>query len=107
MFCETSFELTVSIACCGSMQDGVNWLAFLARYQLHGILCDDMGLGKTLQALCILASDHYRRTQTSQVWLLLLKYSHRLEVSYRHGVAAVIYSDATLGNVYALHWSND
>ncbi|KAF9049234.1 SNF2 superfamily chromatin remodeling protein [Hymenopellis radicata] len=28
-------------------QDGVNWLAFLAKYQLHGILCDDMGLGKT------------------------------------------------------------
>jgi len=52
------------------MQDGVNWLAFLARYQLHGILCDDMGLGKTLQALCILASDHYQRTRTFQVWLL-------------------------------------
>jgi len=23
-------------------QDGVNWLAFLAKYQLHGILCDGM-----------------------------------------------------------------
>jgi TATA-binding protein-associated factor len=21
-------------------QDGVNWLAFLAKYQLHGVLCD-------------------------------------------------------------------
>jgi TATA-binding protein-associated factor len=21
-------------------QDGVNWLAFLAKYHLHGILCD-------------------------------------------------------------------
>ena len=21
-------------------QEGVNWLAFLAKYQLHGILCD-------------------------------------------------------------------
>ncbi|RIB21561.1 hypothetical protein C2G38_2134285 [Gigaspora rosea] len=39
-------------------QEGVNWLAFLNRYQLHGILCDDMGLGKTLQSICILASDH-------------------------------------------------
>ena len=37
-------------------QDGVNWLAFLARYHLHGVLCDDMGLGKTLQTICILAS---------------------------------------------------
>jgi TATA-binding protein-associated factor len=21
-------------------QEGINWLAFLAKYQLHGILCD-------------------------------------------------------------------
>ncbi|ORX49409.1 hypothetical protein DM01DRAFT_355501 [Hesseltinella vesiculosa] len=42
-------------------QDGVNWLAFLNRFQLHGILCDDMGLGKTLQSICILASDHHLR----------------------------------------------
>ncbi|XP_062927802.1 TATA-binding protein-associated factor 172 isoform X2 [Mobula hypostoma] len=44
-------------------QDGVNWLAFLNKYKLHGILCDDMGLGKTLQSICILAGDHYLRTQ--------------------------------------------
>ncbi|ORX93031.1 hypothetical protein K493DRAFT_316207 [Basidiobolus meristosporus CBS 931.73] len=44
-------------------QDGVNWLAFLNRYQLHGILCDDMGLGKTLQSICILASDHHMRAE--------------------------------------------
>ncbi|KAK9400724.1 hypothetical protein NXF25_011438 [Crotalus adamanteus] len=44
-------------------QEGVNWLAFLNKYKLHGILCDDMGLGKTLQSICILAGDHYLRTQ--------------------------------------------
>ncbi|OXB67392.1 hypothetical protein ASZ78_010950 [Callipepla squamata] len=44
-------------------QDGVNWLAFLNKYKLHGILCDDMGLGKTLQSICILASDHCLRAQ--------------------------------------------
>lgn len=44
-------------------QEGVNWMAFLNKYQLHGILCDDMGLGKTLQSICILASDHYLRAQ--------------------------------------------
>src|SRR3984957_12707661 len=60
-------------------QDGVNWLAFLAKYQLHGILCDgmyplhlisyqlisslDMGLGKTLQSICILASKHFERPE--------------------------------------------
>ncbi|KAG0337819.1 TATA-binding protein-associated factor mot1, partial [Podila horticola] len=42
-------------------QEGVNWLAFLNKYQLHGILCDDMGLGKTLQSICMLASDQHDR----------------------------------------------
>ena len=23
-------------------QDGINWLAFLNKYKLHGILCDDI-----------------------------------------------------------------
>lgn len=40
-------------------QDGLNWLAFLNKYKLHGIVADEMGLGKTLQAICILASDHH------------------------------------------------
>ena len=44
-------------------QDGVNWLAFLNRFGLHGVLCDDMGLGKTLQTLCIVASDHHLRAE--------------------------------------------
>ncbi|KAF9001878.1 SNF2 superfamily chromatin remodeling protein [Cyathus striatus] len=47
-------------------QEGVNWLAFLAKYQLHGILCDDMGLGKTLQSICILSSKHFERIQRYQ-----------------------------------------
>ncbi|XP_055324394.1 TATA-binding protein-associated factor 172 [Sitodiplosis mosellana] len=42
-------------------QSGVNWLWFLNKYKLHGILADDMGLGKTLQAICILAGDHQQR----------------------------------------------
>ena len=33
---------------------GFNWLAFLRRFGLNGILADDMGLGKTLQTLAIL-----------------------------------------------------
>ena len=40
-------------------QEGLNWLAFLNKYRLHGIVADEMGLGKTLQAICILASDHH------------------------------------------------
>jgi superfamily II DNA or RNA helicase len=36
-------------------RDGFNWLAFLWRQRLGGILADDMGLGKTLQALALVA----------------------------------------------------
>lgn len=38
-------------------KDGINWLAFLNRFNLHGILCDEMGLGKTLMTICTVASD--------------------------------------------------
>lgn len=48
-------------------QTGINWLAFLNKYKLHGILCDDMGLGKTIQSLCILASDHYIKNENYKV----------------------------------------
>ncbi|KAK2986968.1 hypothetical protein RJ640_004929 [Escallonia rubra] len=41
----------------GYQQEGIKWLAFLKRFNLHGVLCDDMGLGKTLQASAIVASD--------------------------------------------------
>jgi len=35
---------------------GYQWLRFLARYGLNGILADDMGLGKTSQTLALLAA---------------------------------------------------
>ncbi|PGH20438.1 hypothetical protein AJ80_03584 [Polytolypa hystricis UAMH7299] len=59
------FEIPVAIKAelRSYQQEGVNWLAFLNRYHLHGILCDDMGLGKTLQTLCIVASDHHMRNE--------------------------------------------
>ena len=59
------FELPVAIKAelRSYQQEGVNWLHFLNRYHLHGILCDDMGLGKTLQTLCIVASDHHLRAE--------------------------------------------
>ncbi|MGI9577999.1 MAG: SNF2-related protein [Microthrixaceae bacterium] len=34
-------------------QDGLDWLAFLHRSGLGGILADDMGLGKTIQTLAL------------------------------------------------------
>ncbi len=59
------FEIPVGIKATlrSYQQEGVNWLAFLNRYNLHGILCDDMGLGKTLQTLCMVASDHHLRAE--------------------------------------------
>ncbi|XP_076043200.1 histone acetyltransferase 1 isoform X2 [Oratosquilla oratoria] len=55
--------VTISAQLRSYQQSGVNWLAFLNQYKLHGILCDDMGLGKTLQSICMLASDHYLRQE--------------------------------------------
>jgi len=39
-----NFEIPVKIAADlrRYQQEGVNWMAFLLKYQLHGILCDDM-----------------------------------------------------------------
>lgn len=60
-----TFKLPVAIKASlrSYQQEGVNWLAFLNKYHLHGILCDDMGLGKTLQTICIIASDHHLRAE--------------------------------------------
>lgn len=53
--------MSVDFPNCRYQQEGINWLAFLKRFKLHGILCDDMGLGKTLQASAIVASDTAER----------------------------------------------
>ncbi|KAF5521216.1 putative helicase mot1 [Colletotrichum aenigma] len=60
-----SFQIPVAIKAelRSYQQDGVNWLHFLNKYHLHGILCDDMGLGKTLQTICMVASDHHNRAE--------------------------------------------
>lgn len=35
---------------------GVNWLSFLYKNRLHGILADDMGLGKTVQVIAFIST---------------------------------------------------
>lgn len=60
-----SIDLRVSLR--RYQQEGINWLSFLRRFKLHGILCDDMGLGKTLQALAIVASDIAERRSCTTV----------------------------------------
>ncbi len=63
----TGYAERVSGISCRYQQEGINWLAFLKRFKLHGILCDDMGLGKTLQASAILASDTAERLKNTEV----------------------------------------
>jgi TATA-binding protein-associated factor len=63
----TGYAEHVSGIRCRYQQEGINWLAFLKRFKLHGILCDDMGLGKTLQASAILASDTAERLKNTEV----------------------------------------
>ena len=58
---EYTIPVDISVDLRKYQRDGVSWLAFLDKYQLHGILCDDMGLGKTLQSICILASKQHER----------------------------------------------
>lgn len=50
-------------------RDGFDWLAFLWRHRLGGILADDMGLGKTLQVLALLA--HARETGERRPFLVV------------------------------------
>ncbi|XP_043248205.1 TATA-binding protein-associated factor 172 [Colletes gigas] len=57
---DTEMPIPVAAELRSYQRQGLNWLNFLNRYRLHGVLCDDMGLGKTLQTLCILALDHHR-----------------------------------------------
>ncbi|XP_032595951.1 TATA-binding protein-associated factor 172 [Drosophila grimshawi] len=57
--------VALSVELRGYQQAGINWLWFLNKYNLHGILCDDMGLGKTLQTICILAGDHVQRQEAN------------------------------------------
>lgn len=42
-------------------QEGVNWLAFLAKYQLHGILCDGKGIDVIILTSLTFSSRHGSR----------------------------------------------
>ncbi|MGI8589603.1 MAG: DEAD/DEAH box helicase [Nakamurella sp.] len=44
-------------------QDGFDWLAYLWRHRLGGILADDMGLGKTVQCLTLI--QHIRESRST------------------------------------------
>ncbi len=44
----------------GYQQQGVNWLQFLRKNKLNGILADDMGLGKTIQTIAHLCIEQHK-----------------------------------------------
>ncbi|CAH6720595.1 TATA-binding protein-associated factor Mot1p [[Candida] jaroonii] len=89
------FDLPVSIKATlrKYQQDGVNWLHFLNKYHLHGILCDDMGLGKTLQTICIVSSDHYLRDK---------KFTETQSVEFRKLPSLVVCPPSVTG-----HWEQE
>lgn len=60
---DCSLSVTIKATLRDYQRQGVNWLAFLNRYNLNGILADDMGLGKTLQTICILAMNRENLTK--------------------------------------------
>ncbi|MHA7290549.1 DEAD/DEAH box helicase [Arthrobacter sp. MDT3-24] len=46
--------------------EGYNWLTFLYRHSLGGILADDMGLGKTVQALALMCAAKEQAASVSE-----------------------------------------
>ena len=52
-------------------QEGLNWLYFLKRFGMNGILADDMGLGKTLQTLLIMASALHLKGDSNTVSIII------------------------------------
>ena len=73
-------------------RDGLDWLVWLERNELGGILADDMGLGKTAMLLALIAHDHAGPTlvvaPTSVVgnWLREAeRFTPGLRVAVHHG----------------------
>lgn len=59
----TPVPATVSVTLRPYQKAGFDWLAFLHRNGLGGILADDMGLGKTLQTLALIAHAREHRAE--------------------------------------------
>ena len=85
---------------------GVDWLAFLKRARLGGLLADDMGLGKTLQAICVFERPTLVVCPASVLfnWEAEIKrFRPALTVNVHHGAARALdpAADVTL-TTYAL-----
>jgi hypothetical protein len=87
---------------------GLQWLSFLRKMDLHGILADDMGLGKTLQALgAMLATDgqHLVVAPTSVIrnWEIEAnRFTPTLSVNVYHGAGRTLNDARITLTSYAL-----
>jgi TATA-binding protein-associated factor len=93
-------EVLIDVKLRPYQQQGVNWLAFLKKFNLHGILCDDMGLGKTIQSICILAGDHYEKFMHEKVKSTSLKDEDDDDSKFK---PSIIICPSTLTN----HWYHE
>lgn len=63
---EYKLPMPVNVDLRSYQQAGINYLAFLNKYRLHGLLCDEQGLGKTLMSICMIAADHHYRLKADK-----------------------------------------
>ena len=66
---EYKLPVPVNVELRSYQQEGINYLAFLNKYRLHGLLCDEQGLGKTLMSICMIAADHHYRSKANKAQL--------------------------------------
>jgi len=52
-------------------QTGLQWLWFLYKNGLSGLLCDDMGLGKTHQAMALVAATLNQKSENPKLYLVV------------------------------------
>ncbi len=52
--------------------DGLQWLVFLYKHKLGGVLADDMGLGKTFQAILLLSYIKEKKTSKQKPHLIVV-----------------------------------
>lgn len=63
---EFKLPIPIKVELRSYQQEGINYLAFLNNYRLHGLLCDEQGLGKTLMSICMIAADHHYRLKSNK-----------------------------------------
>jgi len=77
-------------------QEGFDWLAFLWRHGLGGVLADDMGLGKTLQTLALI--QYAKETTVAEPVEAALRQAQRPTETRRQAPFLVVAPTSVVGN---------